>query len=154
MPAVNTSDLTARVFCRHDLKIYSSDEGRVQMTAAAFVKGFLDLEGELTPILASLVRTVYSTQLLDDADPASDVMARIKKRLMKALTTAIDPRQVAPTSNAVHSESDAGGSVSSGRKRGMRAHIDAPSRRQLFSCFYGMCVLQVLPWRVRPQIVA
>lgn len=92
------------------------------MTAAAFVKGFLDLEGELTPILASLVRTVYSTQLLDDADPASDVMARIKKRLMKALTTAIDPRQAAPASSAVHSESDAGGSVSSERKRGMRTH--------------------------------
>jgi len=40
---------------RHDLKIYSSDEGRVQMTAAAFARGFLDLEGFLTPILASLV---------------------------------------------------------------------------------------------------
>lgn len=36
---------------RHDLKIYSSDEGRVQMSAAAFTKGLLDLEGELTPIL-------------------------------------------------------------------------------------------------------
>ena len=36
---------------RHDLKIYSSDEGRVQMSAAAFAKGLLDLEGPLTPIL-------------------------------------------------------------------------------------------------------
>ena len=67
---------------RHDLKIYSSDEGRVQvrtpftlillkiikhmcwkkkclnwfayvdqMSAAAFAKGMLDLEGQLTPIL-------------------------------------------------------------------------------------------------------
>ena len=40
---------------RHDLKIYSSDEGRVQATAAAFAKGLLDLEGHLTPILESLV---------------------------------------------------------------------------------------------------
>ncbi|KAI4320439.1 hypothetical protein MLD38_033920 [Melastoma candidum] len=39
----------------HDLKIYSSDEGRVQMSAAAFAKGLLDLEGQLTPILVSLV---------------------------------------------------------------------------------------------------
>jgi inositol-hexakisphosphate/diphosphoinositol-pentakisphosphate 1-kinase len=31
---------------RHDLKIYSSDEGRVQTSAAAFAKGLLDLEGE------------------------------------------------------------------------------------------------------------
>ena len=42
---------------RHDLKIYSSDEGRVQMSAAAFVQGLLDLEGRsLTPILVSLVK--------------------------------------------------------------------------------------------------
>jgi inositol hexakisphosphate/diphosphoinositol-pentakisphosphate kinase len=41
---------------RHDLKIYSSDEGRVQTSAAAFTKGLLDLEGAaLTPILVSLV---------------------------------------------------------------------------------------------------
>ena len=42
---------------RHDLKIYSSDEGRVQSSAAAFTKGLLDLEGAaLTPILVSLVK--------------------------------------------------------------------------------------------------
>ena len=51
---------------RHDLKIYSSDEGRVQITAAAFAKGLLALEthkGELTPILASLV--TKDAKLLD-----------------------------------------------------------------------------------------
>ena len=33
-------------------QIYSSDEGRVQMSAAAFTQGLLDLEGtSLTPIL-------------------------------------------------------------------------------------------------------
>ncbi len=37
---------------RRALKIYSSDEGRVQASAAAFAKGLLDLEGSsLTPIL-------------------------------------------------------------------------------------------------------
>lgn len=40
---------------RHDLKIYSSDEGRVQTSAAAFAKGLLDLEGE------SLVSTCRSS---------------------------------------------------------------------------------------------
>ncbi|CAN0371375.1 unnamed protein product, partial [Laminaria digitata] len=40
---------------RHDLKVRTSDEGRVMNTAAAFAKGFLELEGELTPILVSLV---------------------------------------------------------------------------------------------------
>lgn len=41
---------------RHDLKIKTSDEGRVMKTAAAFTKGMLELEGSLTPILVSLVR--------------------------------------------------------------------------------------------------
>uniref|UniRef100_A0ACB8EQL5 Inositol hexakisphosphate and diphosphoinositol-pentakisphosphate kinase 2 n=1 Tax=Sphaerodactylus townsendi TaxID=933632 RepID=A0ACB8EQL5_9SAUR len=45
---------------RHDLKIYASDEGRVQMTAAAFAKGLLALEGELTPILVQMVKSANS----------------------------------------------------------------------------------------------
>jgi inositol-hexakisphosphate/diphosphoinositol-pentakisphosphate 1-kinase len=40
---------------RHDLKIKTSDEGRVMKTAAAFAKGLLELEGDLPPILVSLV---------------------------------------------------------------------------------------------------
>ncbi|KAJ0397477.1 hypothetical protein P43SY_006161 [Pythium insidiosum] len=36
---------------RHDLKIYTSDEGRVQKTAASFAKGLLELEGDIIPIL-------------------------------------------------------------------------------------------------------
>lgn len=40
---------------RHDLKIKASDEGRVMKTAAAFTKGLLELEGHLTPIIATLV---------------------------------------------------------------------------------------------------
>ena len=51
---------------RHDLKIYSSDEGRVQVTAASFIKAFLNLEGELTPILVSLVRKgKFASEMLD-----------------------------------------------------------------------------------------
>jgi len=40
---------------RHDLKIKTSDEGRVMKTGAAFAKGLLELEGEIPPILISLV---------------------------------------------------------------------------------------------------
>ncbi|XP_046549302.1 inositol hexakisphosphate and diphosphoinositol-pentakisphosphate kinase 2-like isoform X16 [Haliotis rubra] len=50
---------------RHDLKIYASDEGRVQMTAAAFAKGLLALEGELTPILMQMVKSANNNGLLD-----------------------------------------------------------------------------------------
>jgi|JI9StandDraft_1071089.scaffolds.fasta_scaffold574489_1 inositol hexakisphosphate/diphosphoinositol-pentakisphosphate kinase len=41
---------------RHDLKTYSSDESRCLKTAASFLKGYLDLEGDLTPIINSLVQ--------------------------------------------------------------------------------------------------
>lgn len=41
---------------RHDLKTYSSDEGRCIKTAAAFLKGFLSIEGELAPIISSMVK--------------------------------------------------------------------------------------------------
>ncbi|XP_064645286.1 inositol hexakisphosphate and diphosphoinositol-pentakisphosphate kinase 2-like isoform X19 [Lineus longissimus] len=56
---------------RHDLKIYASDEGRVQMTAAAFAKGLLDLEGELTPILVQMVKVGNLNKMLDSATTAS-----------------------------------------------------------------------------------
>jgi inositol-hexakisphosphate/diphosphoinositol-pentakisphosphate 1-kinase len=54
---------------RHDLKIKSSDEGRVMKTAAAFTKGLLELEGDLTPVLVSLV-SIQGNQsnLLDHSD--------------------------------------------------------------------------------------
>uniref|UniRef100_A0A453H3P1 diphosphoinositol-pentakisphosphate 1-kinase n=1 Tax=Aegilops tauschii subsp. strangulata TaxID=200361 RepID=A0A453H3P1_AEGTS len=64
---------------RHDLKIYSSDEGRVQMSAAAFAKGLLDLEGQLTPILVSLVSK--DSSMLDGLEDASIEMDEAKARL-------------------------------------------------------------------------
>ncbi|XP_058238369.1 inositol hexakisphosphate and diphosphoinositol-pentakisphosphate kinase 2 isoform X2 [Hemibagrus wyckioides] len=67
---------------RHDLKIYASDEGRVQMTAAAFAKGLLALEGELTPILVQMVKSANMNGLLDnDLDSLSGCQQRVKARL-------------------------------------------------------------------------
>ncbi|KAK7117612.1 hypothetical protein R3I94_022989 [Phoxinus phoxinus] len=67
---------------RHDLKIYASDEGRVQMTAAAFAKGLLALEGELTPILVQMVKSANMNGLLDsDSDSLTDGQQRVKARL-------------------------------------------------------------------------
>lgn len=40
---------------RHDLKTYTSEEGRCQTTAAAFIKGFLDLDCEIAPILSTMI---------------------------------------------------------------------------------------------------
>lgn len=74
---------------RHDLKIYASEEGRVQMTAAAFAKGFLDLEGMLTPILASLVsKNDKVTQMLDETpDAGRTMMDAAKAHIHRVLTT-------------------------------------------------------------------
>ncbi|CAH1401625.1 unnamed protein product [Nezara viridula] len=66
---------------RHDLKIYASDEGRVQMTAAAFAKGLLALEGELTPILVQMVKSANTNGLLDNDSDASKHQEVAKTRL-------------------------------------------------------------------------
>uniref|UniRef100_A0A4W5RMM8 Inositol hexakisphosphate and diphosphoinositol-pentakisphosphate kinase n=1 Tax=Hucho hucho TaxID=62062 RepID=A0A4W5RMM8_9TELE len=91
---------------RHDLKIYASDEGRVQMTAAAFAKGLLALEGELTPILVQMVKSANMNGLLDsDSDSLSSCQQRVKARLHEILQrdrdfTAEDYEKLAPTSSS------------------------------------------------------
>uniref|UniRef100_A0A8C9RD24 Inositol hexakisphosphate and diphosphoinositol-pentakisphosphate kinase n=1 Tax=Scleropages formosus TaxID=113540 RepID=A0A8C9RD24_SCLFO len=90
---------------RHDLKIYASDEGRVQMTAAAFAKGLLALEGELTPILVQMVKSANMNGLLDsDSDSLNSCQQRVKARLHEILQkdrdfTAEDYEKLAPTSS-------------------------------------------------------
>ncbi|XP_069365675.1 inositol hexakisphosphate and diphosphoinositol-pentakisphosphate kinase 2 isoform X2 [Maniola hyperantus] len=70
---------------RHDLKIYASDEGRVQMTAAAFAKGLLALEGELTPILVQMVKSANTNGLLDNDCDSSKMQNMAKARLHEAM---------------------------------------------------------------------
>ncbi|XP_063737228.1 inositol hexakisphosphate and diphosphoinositol-pentakisphosphate kinase 2 isoform X10 [Eleginops maclovinus] len=91
---------------RHDLKIYASDEGRVQMTAAAFAKGLLALEGELTPILVQMVKSANMNGLLDnDSDSLSSCQHRVKARLHDILQKDRDFNEedfdrLAPTGSA------------------------------------------------------
>ncbi|XP_061750643.1 inositol hexakisphosphate and diphosphoinositol-pentakisphosphate kinase 1 isoform X6 [Nerophis ophidion] len=88
---------------RHDLKIYASDEGRVQMTAAAFAKGLLALEGELTPILVQMVKSANMNGLLDsDSDSLTDCQQKVKARLHEIMQTDMefsqdDYQRLAPT---------------------------------------------------------
>ncbi|KAF3599599.1 hypothetical protein F2Q69_00039333, partial [Brassica cretica] len=84
-PGEGTGLLRLHSTYRHDLKIYSSDEGRVQMSAAAFAKGLLDLEGQLTPILVSLVSK--DSSMLDGLDNASIEMEAAKARLNEIVTS-------------------------------------------------------------------
>ncbi|XP_077173893.1 inositol hexakisphosphate and diphosphoinositol-pentakisphosphate kinase 1 isoform X9 [Paroedura picta] len=91
---------------RHDLKIYASDEGRVQMTAAAFAKGLLALEGELTPILVQMVKSANMNGLLDsDSDSLSSCQHRVKARLREIMQkdakfSEEDYEKLAPTGSA------------------------------------------------------
>ncbi|XP_063781971.1 inositol hexakisphosphate and diphosphoinositol-pentakisphosphate kinase 1 isoform X13 [Pseudophryne corroboree] len=90
---------------RHDLKIYASDEGRVQMTAAAFAKGLLALEGELTPILVQMVKSANMNGLLDsDSDSLSSCQQKVKAHLHEIMQknaefSEEDQEKLAPTSS-------------------------------------------------------
>ncbi|KAM3305915.1 inositol hexakisphosphate and diphosphoinositol-pentakisphosphate kinase VIP2 isoform X1 [Capsicum chacoense] len=84
-PGEGTGLLRLHSTYRHDLKIYSSDEGRVQMSAAAFTKGLLDLEGQLTPILVSLVSK--DSSMLDGLANASIEIKEAKAKLNDIITS-------------------------------------------------------------------
>ncbi|RHY05424.1 hypothetical protein DYB36_000668, partial [Aphanomyces astaci] len=72
---------------RHDLKIYTSDEGRVQKTAASFAKGLLELEGDIVPILVSLVlKSKDADSMLDQSgSSAQEMILQVKERLHNIL---------------------------------------------------------------------
>lgn len=65
---VSTSTLDSRLYWFFFLSSLSHliQIGRVQMTAAAFAKGLLALEGELTPILVQMVKSANTNGLLDN----------------------------------------------------------------------------------------
>lgn len=78
---------------RHDLKIKTSDEGRVMKTAAAFAKGLLELEGELPPILVSLVHKEKGSMHLLDPSGNKEVKMELdecKEKITANLQRDID----------------------------------------------------------------
>jgi len=92
---------------RHDFKVYSSDEGRVQMSAAAFTRGLLDLEaGVLTPICVALVET--DPAMLDDLPhEAEPFFGEAKIKLHERITgSPISPPQDSLETAGVQSMQD------------------------------------------------
>jgi inositol-hexakisphosphate/diphosphoinositol-pentakisphosphate 1-kinase len=78
---------------RHDLKIKTSDEGRVMKTAAAFAKGLLELEGDLPPILVSLVHKEKGSMHMLDPSGNKEVKAELdecKAKITENLQRDID----------------------------------------------------------------
>jgi len=73
---------------RHDLKIKTSDEGRVMKTAAAFTKGMLELEGSLIPILVSLVESKKTDVEMLEQSGNKEVEMELSK-CKKELNTAL-----------------------------------------------------------------
>ena len=66
---------------RHDLKCYSSEEGRCLKSAAAFLQGLLQLEGNLIPIITSMVwNDEQINKLLDVNCTSSDLNRREAKK--------------------------------------------------------------------------
>jgi inositol-hexakisphosphate/diphosphoinositol-pentakisphosphate 1-kinase len=80
---------------RHDLKIKTSDEGRVMKTAAAFAKGLLELEGDLPPILVSLVHKEKGSMHMLDPSGNKEVKMELdecKEKITANLQKNIDVR--------------------------------------------------------------
>jgi inositol hexakisphosphate/diphosphoinositol-pentakisphosphate kinase len=78
---------------RHDLKIKTSDEGRVMKTAAAFAKGLLELEGDLPPILVSLVHKEKDSMHMLDPSGNKEVKMELdecKEKITSHLQLDID----------------------------------------------------------------
>mmetsp|Transcript_18134 Transcript_18134/g.49488 ORF Transcript_18134/g.49488 Transcript_18134/m.49488 type:complete len:1368 (+) Transcript_18134:63-4166(+) len=104
---------------RHDLKIKTSDEGRVMKTAAAFAKGLLELEGDLPPILVSLVhKEKGSMHMLDptgnkevkqELDICKDkITANLQRDVdvssatEEALNQLVGPKELTALRSAIH----------------------------------------------------
>ena len=80
------------------MKIYSSEEGRVRTTAAAFIKGCLDVESEhLTPIMVSMVHCHRQADyMLDNTSKAMEIPLDARIRLFnqsKILADVIVPQE-------------------------------------------------------------
>ncbi|CAB9509992.1 hexakisphosphate and diphosphoinositol-pentakisphosphate kinase [Seminavis robusta] len=84
---------------RHDLKIKTSDEGRVMKTAAAFAKGLLELEGDLPPILVSLVHKEKGSMHMLDPSGNKEVKMELdecKEKITANLQKDIDVDKATP----------------------------------------------------------
>jgi len=64
----------------HDIKCYSSSEGRCQMSAGAFLRGFLDLDSDVNAVATCMVRNdAPVVKMLDDSPPAAEEEATMDK---------------------------------------------------------------------------
>ena len=77
---------------QHDLKCYSSEEGRSLKTAAAFLQGLLQLDGSLIPIVTSMVRNDEKVSLL--LDSSNSDIENLRKNVKKNLEILFNAKDV------------------------------------------------------------
>ena len=89
-PPATHSNMSLHSSFAHDIKYYSSDEGRVQMSAAVFAKSFLDLDDdEIIPILYALVwNDARSNALLEVSAP--EQLKTEKRHIAEVLSANVD----------------------------------------------------------------
>ena len=68
---------------KHDLKCYSSEEGRCLKSSAAFLQGLLQLDGSLIPIITSIVRKGDTINKLLDVTCVNDMRKNVKNSLIE-----------------------------------------------------------------------
>ena len=73
---------------RHDLKCYSADEGRCLKTAASFLKGLLQLDGPIIPIISSMVTCDEDRNKL--LDVSSDDILEFKEKIKKQMSEILN----------------------------------------------------------------
>ena len=96
---------------RHDLKCYSADEGRCLKTAASFLKGLLQLDGPIIPIISSMVTCDDDiNKLLDvSSDDIHEFKDKIKKQMSECLNydgNIIDKFNSLFTKESIYSNED------------------------------------------------
>ena len=73
---------------RHDLKCYSADEGRCLKTAANFLAGLLQIEGNIIPIITSMVTSDEKNNKL--LDVSSDEIHELKKKIKSQMSECLN----------------------------------------------------------------
>ena len=76
---------------QHDIKCYSSSEGRCQKSAGALLRGLLDLDSDINAVATSMVRNdAPVVQMLDESPPAAEEMASPLTRLLNSESSMIE----------------------------------------------------------------
>lgn len=76
---------------QHDIKCYSSSEGRCQKSAGALLRGLLDLDSDVNAVATCMVRKdAPVVQMLDESPPAAEENASPLTRLLNSESPMIE----------------------------------------------------------------